>query len=245
MVWGLVVWIPRIPLWKGLLLRGTPESQTTNPNHHVASPEPAIRADGTTRSPKRTEGRVLLAFKDGGRARAGKWSQWSCWNRPWKQVAKPLKGLVCAPRRRMLSNVPTTFISGILNMWTTHEPFAEGYWTCGSQGCKGKYLAAPLGQVRGPRTSWQGCLSRMAKGPVDCAAAHLDYLCRAMWDAEQWHPLRLWCRTVPAPLAEKMCKIIFQILTFGWSKLVKNLHSGLPVICKSLDIQTPPEKVFN
>ena len=24
------------------------ESQTTNPNHHVASPEPAIRADGTT-----------------------------------------------------------------------------------------------------------------------------------------------------------------------------------------------------
>ena len=32
---------------------------------------------------------------------------------------EPVKGLVCAPRRRMLLNVPTTFISGILNMWTT------------------------------------------------------------------------------------------------------------------------------
>ena len=30
-VWGPVVWIPGIPLWKGLLLRGTPgSSQTTN-----------------------------------------------------------------------------------------------------------------------------------------------------------------------------------------------------------------------
>ena len=28
---GLVVWIPMIPLWKGLLLMGTPESQTTGP----------------------------------------------------------------------------------------------------------------------------------------------------------------------------------------------------------------------
>ena len=30
-VWGPVVWIPGIPLWKGLLPTGTPESQT-NPN---------------------------------------------------------------------------------------------------------------------------------------------------------------------------------------------------------------------
>ena len=31
-VWGPVVWIPAIPLWKGLLLEGTPiESQTTGP----------------------------------------------------------------------------------------------------------------------------------------------------------------------------------------------------------------------
>ena len=57
---GPVVWIPGIPLWKGLLLRGTPfESQTTGPqtttwplaepkNKHENSHLSALRRSGTT-----------------------------------------------------------------------------------------------------------------------------------------------------------------------------------------------------
>ena len=35
---GLVVWIPGIPIWKGLLPRGIPGIQTTNPNQQPTIP---------------------------------------------------------------------------------------------------------------------------------------------------------------------------------------------------------------